>query len=178
MRHLLSGGVLPFEGDKMKIGVTGKIGYGKALELFNDNEEFLMARFPGYYIRQFLVAKDEPCDYIMKNIIYVHDSDGGIYRALWELCEELGCGCEVRLRDIPVMQEVIEIMECFDEDPYESRGLNVTVAAADELPEGFTVIGETNDTKDRVIVDGDARRFLTPPSRQDKDIADRKTKRR
>ncbi|MBR3003747.1 MAG: hypothetical protein IKH67_01600 [Lachnospiraceae bacterium] len=158
----------------MKIGISGTIGYSKAAELLEENRDFLERRFPGFFIEQFIIAKSQPNNYSMKNIKEI--GEGGIFRALWELCEEAECGCEVRIRDIPMMQEVIEIMECFDENPYEAVSGGAFLTMADELPEGFVLIGETNSSKDRVVVDGESRRFLTPPSRQDKDILDRKRK--
>ena len=159
----------------MKIGVSGQIGYKRAFELLEENREYLEKRFPVFFLEQF-VAKKDSSHYIMKNIISREIKEGGIFRALWEICDEAGCGCEVRIRDIPVLQEVVEIMECFDENPYESICGNAYICIADELPEGFALIGETNKSKNRVLVDGEAKRFLTPPSRQEKDILDRKRK--
>ena len=181
----------------MDIEVYGLIGYEGALTLYKENRAFLDARFPAFWIREFLElpeklqhAKLEASD----NQSILEIGKGGLFAALWNVCEELGCGCEVDIKSIPIAQEVVEICECFDKDPYEieSAGAWVVVSSkensdaeasadikADDLAnEQLTIIGTTTDSKDRIILMGydekkkeRARRFLTPPARQEKDLA-------
>ena len=44
--------------------------------------------------------------------------EGGLFGALWEMCELLGCGLEADLRSIPIRQETVEICEILDVNPY------------------------------------------------------------
>ena len=166
----------------MDIGVCGLIGYEGALALYKENRAFLDARFPAFWIRNFLElpkkqpsakqeATDEQCT--------IETGKGGSYAALWELCETLGCGCEVDIKRIPIAQEVVEICECFDQDPYEIDSPGAWIVAGDDLEaKQVTIIGKTTDSKDRIILMGydekkkeRAKRFLTPPERQEKDLA-------
>lgn len=95
-------------------------------------------------------------------------------------------GCEVDLNSICIRQEVIEISELYDENPYESPSNGAWVIVWDEdmeeaLPEHLqhllkaaNTIGRITKKNDRILIDGDSVRFLTPPARQAKDIKDRK----
>ena len=166
----------------MDIEVYGLIGYEGALALYKENRAFLDARFPAFWIRGFLrlqekllQAKPEAADHAC----VIETGKGGLYAALWEMCETLGCGCEVDIRSIPIAQEVVEICECFDKDPYEIDSPGAWIIAGDDLDaEQLTIIGKTTNSKDRIILMGydekkkeRARRFLTPPARQEKDLA-------
>lgn len=105
----------------------------------------------------------------------MHDvTEGGIYGAIWEMCESSNVGCEVYLTDIPIRQETVEISEYFDIDPYRliSSG-SMLIAANDgyglvnELKKNgveASVIGRTTEFHDRLIINGERKRFLTPPS--------------
>lgn len=171
----------------MIISVCGPIGYETAKKLYEMHRKELQERFPSFFLRQFEEIKEEMagfCPEIKSSILYCKEiTEGGVYRALWEAGEELGCGMKVANRDIPIRQEVIEILELYGETPYEcsSRGsmLIVTDKKIDEITCGgrnvpaFT-IGMTTDGNARVLEDNGALRYLTPPSRQEKDIADRK----
>lgn len=104
----------------------------------------------------------------------MHDiTEGGIYGALWELCESSGVGCEVDIKKIPIRQETIEIAEVFGLDPYRliSSG-SMLIACKDgngllsELSKAgieASYIGRTNETKKRIIKTNAGERFLTHP---------------
>ncbi len=50
----------------------------------------------------------------------LHDvSQGGIFGALWELCEGAQIGLEADLRKIPIRQETVEICEYYGKNPYQ-----------------------------------------------------------
>ena len=165
----------------MDIRVYGLIGYEGALALYEENRAFLDARFPAFWIRGFLELPQK--QQAEKPVIpgsgkIVETGKGGLYAALWQLCEELHCGCEIDIRKIPIAQEVVEICECFDKDPYEIDAAGVWLTAGDDLTGKGTVIGKTTDSKDRVILMGfdekkkeRTKRFLTPAARQEKDLA-------
>lgn len=194
----------------MDIIISGQVGYETALRLYKENKKFLDERFPEFYVEQFLnIGKEEqyadtPCDGVALE-------DGGLFAALWKLCEMENCGCEIDIKKVPIRQEVIEVCELFDVNPYEVRsagavifvvdGANVAKDAADKNGAGknavnknaiagntvgnpyFTVIGKATKDKARVVLMGTddktgerKKRFLTPPERQQKDLADARRK--
>ena len=100
-------------------------------------------------------------------------TEGGIFGALWEMAEASGVGLSIDLKSIPVRQETIEICEFFGINPYQLISSGCMLMAADDgnalvrelKKEGIpaTVIGKALDGKDRVLENGDERRFLEPP---------------
>ena len=104
----------------------------------------------------------------------MHDvTEGGIFGALWEIAESSKVGLEVNLRDIPVRQETIEICEEFGLNPYElisSGAMLITTPKGSQLVSELTkaqiggaVIGKITKGNDRIIINGDEKRFLEPP---------------
>lgn len=99
-------------------------------------------------------------------------AEGGIFRALWTLAERAGTGLEVDLKKIPIRQETVEICNHLDLNPYElmANGSFLCVtehggALVTELEKAgipATVIGVVTDNNDRVIINGEERRFLEP----------------
>ncbi len=160
----------------MKIAVCGLIGYERAKEILDENKEVAI-RLPKFLIEQFYsyenLAGTCPGE-ILDGAIEI--KSGGLYRNLWEICEvyseETGKkkGCEIYFEEIPILQEVVEIMEIAGEDPYESKSKGAFVAFGESFPAGYKVIGKFTENKDRVIIFGNNKRFLTPPSRQEKDL--------
>ena len=56
-------------------------------------------------------------------IRHMHDvAEGGVFGAVWELCERLHAGVELDLKKIPICQETVEISEYFDINPYQLKG--------------------------------------------------------
>jgi len=98
--------------------------------------------------------------------------ESGIFRALWTLAAQAGAGVEVQLKKIPIRQETVEICNHLDLNPYElvSGGSLLLIAAQGEAlvqelnKAGIAaaVIGNVTDKNDRVIVNGEERRFLEP----------------
>lgn len=108
----------------------------------------------------------------------LHDaSQGGIFGALWELCEGAKCGLTADLRKIPVRQETIEICEYFGYHPYcLLSGGALLIAAPDgrrvemELAQHgipAAVIGKLTDSHDRILINGEERRFLERPAQDE-----------
>ncbi|NLG03664.1 MAG: hydrogenase maturation factor [Clostridia bacterium] len=99
-------------------------------------------------------------------------SEGGIFGALWEFAEAGGVGLEIDLKKIPVKQETIELCEFYGLNPYELlSGGSMLIAADDgnglvrELEkEGISsaIIGKVVDGNDRIVYNGEDRRFLEP----------------
>lgn len=99
-------------------------------------------------------------------------AEGGVFHALWTLAERAGVGLEIDLRKIPIRQETVEICNWLDLNPYELAGngsLLCVTEQGDVLAEALqragvpaAVIGKVTDNNDRVIVNGEERRFLEP----------------
>ena len=172
----------------MKIGIIGPIAYESASLWFGENLQTAGSRFAKFYLSLFEQIKTE----------LVHDTngmeaeyaaeigEGGLYRSLWEMCdileEQTGktVGCEIRLSDIPMHQEIVEMLELADMDPLEVSSKGCFLVAGDKLPKGATKIGRTTNKKERVIYTGyetkdgsEHKRFLTPWDRQQKDMNDK-----
>ena len=88
------------------------------------------------------------------------------------LAEQAGTGLEVSLKKIPIRQETVEICNELDVNPYELSGNGSLLFVTDQgemLAEQLqqqkipaAVIGFLSADNDRVIVNGDERRFLEP----------------
>lgn len=113
-----------------------------------------------------------------KGAALLHDaSQGGIFGALWELCEKAGCGMEANLRLIPIKQETIEICEYFGLNPYclKSGGaLLIAAESGEELVAELAhrgipacVIGRLTDSNDRILLNGEEKRFLDKPAQDE-----------
>ena len=99
-------------------------------------------------------------------------AEGGIFGALWELAEQIGCGMDINIRKIPIRQETVEICEYFDCNPYQLRaeGSLLLVSREPEAvcemlqKEGIqaAVIGELKEGNDRRLLNEDEVRFLEP----------------
>ncbi len=160
----------------MKIAVCGQIGYERALKVLEENKE-VKERLPNFLIEQFKSYENSAGACTGKVVgSAIEIKTGGLYRSLWQLCEnysnEVGQkkGCEIYFEEIPILQEVVEILEIALEDPYESESKQAFIAYGEDFPEGYKVIGSFTENKDRVIIIGNNKRFLTPPSRQEKDL--------
>lgn len=108
------------------------------------------------------------------SIFAAHDvSNGGIFGALWQLLVACNCGAEFPIGNIPVKQEIIEISEYFNINPYMMNGqgsLLIITNQGEAVVEimqnagvAATVIGNTTDSKARKIIIEDEERFLVPP---------------
>ena len=106
-------------------------------------------------------------------IRHMHDvAEGGVFGAVWELCERLSAGVELDLKKIPICQETVEICEYFDVNPYQLKGdgalLFLThdsasaIRALNEAGIPASVIGRVNESNDRVLINEDETRFLEP----------------
>lgn len=99
-------------------------------------------------------------------------AEGGIFRALWTLGQRAGTGLEIDLKKIPIRQETVEICNYLDVNPYElaANGSLLCVTGQSEallsrlngLGIPAAVIGMLTEGNDRVIRNGEERRFLEP----------------
>ncbi len=104
----------------------------------------------------------------------MHDvTEGGIFGALWEIGAASKVGLEVDLKKILLKQETVEICEYYDLNPYlliSSGCMLIITDKANHLVERLqaegiaaAVIGRITEGKDRIIINGEERRYLEPP---------------
>lgn len=142
--------------------------------------EQMTARYPLYFIEEaasfgkYISVLPEAQIAADKGVSAMHDvSEGGIFRALWEIAESAGTGLNVDLKKIPIRQETVEVCEFFQISPYELLSGGSLIMVADD-GEGLTealleagipaaVVGKLTAGNDRVIVNEEETRFLDRP---------------
>ena len=172
--------------ENMDIVMTKWVGlYGGAI-LARLKEAELATRYPLSYVKmaasymketslmpelsviEAAVAENPDC------ILAAHDvSNGGVFGALWQLLSACNCGARLAVEKMPVKQEIIEVSEYFDINPYMMNGQGSMLLVTEngqELTDAFmqagimaNVIGTTTKEKDRVVVVGEEERYLVPP---------------
>ena len=164
--------------------MTGYAGLKGTCELVNEKKEELKKRFSGSFIKAAEKLYDENPDIAdrideMKNMaaeIFEVGKDG-IFAALWDFAAEVELGLEVDIKSIPVRQETIEITDFLDVNPYEISAEGSLLISADrdecrelsvflrEMGINTDTIGKFTGQNERVLRNGDQKRFLTPVSR-------------
>ncbi len=160
------------------IVISGPVGNAGVKKLAEDNMEILLARYSRRYIEKAVKRDNSPKDISgLKNAGYAYElGKGGINSVLWEISVEHRCGLRVMLYDIPLDQDIVEICNTLDVDPYtlDSAGQYLFVTQSglslkEELKEaGYpeaALIGHTSSDNKKLIIYGDVERFLTPPER-------------
>lgn len=175
---------LPLEQKKVSPGqelvVSKWIGMEGAFLIAKAKEEELLERYPYSLVEAvkcmehgISVFSEAACA-IKSGISGMHDlSEGGILGGLWEFAEKHGVGLEIDLKKIPVRQEIIEICEFYDINPYLLRSGGCLLMAVDNGAElvrellkvgiSASVIGRVTEGNDRVIYNGEEKRFLDLP---------------
>lgn len=97
-------------------------------------------------------------------------AEGGVFAGLWKLGKAAGVGLKIYLKDIPIKQETVEICNFFDVNPYQlqSEGSCLLLAEngyrvkRDLREKGISseVIGVTTENNDRVVINGEEKRYL------------------
>ena len=162
------------------IVVSKWIGLEGTSIIAKEKEEELKKRFSTDYIRraqdfdQYLSVVKDAMTAVEAGVHSMHDvTEGGIFGALWELGESSGVGMTVNLKDIPIRQETVEICNFYDINPYcliSSGCMLMAAPDGEKLVDALhehgiyaCIIGKTNDSNDRVVMNDGERRFLTPP---------------
>lgn len=160
--------------------VTKWIGIEGTSILAKEREQDLLTRLPQHLIDtakdfdQLLSVVPEGRIAASFGVSAMHDvTEGGIFGALWEVASASHAGLEADLKKIPVKQETIEICECLGISPYELISSGSMLIAADdgnglvrELDKAgiqAAVVGKITSSNDRVIYNGEEKRFLEPP---------------
>lgn len=159
--------------------------YGGAL-LAKLKKDELVTRYPESYIKKAESYMDyislmpelsgmEAAVAVYPDCIFAaHDvSNGGVFGALWQLLSACDCGGQMELSKIYMKQEIIEVCEYFDINPYMMNGQGSLLLISNQgefLVEQFhqagveaSVIGKTTKNKDRKVIIGEEERFLVPP---------------
>ena len=162
------------------IVMTKWIGLEGTALLARKKKEEMLARYPEYLIDEaagfdkYLSIIPEAATAIKSGVCVMHDaSEGGILATLWELAESSGVGLNIDLRKLPIRQETVEVCEFCDVNPYELLGGgclvmttedgNLLVNALQEQNIPAVVVGKITDSNDRIIWNGEEKRFLDKP---------------
>ncbi len=162
------------------IVVIGNIAMAGTAIIAEDKSTELLTRFSESYINKARsIIENLSIQNALKiiedyNISYIQAlSEGGINAALWEMADMGKIGLTVSLRDIPILQESVEVCNHFDINPYEllsSGAILVTTSDGNKLVDacldGGTmamVIGKVTKSNDKLIINEDEKRFLTVP---------------
>ena len=175
----------------IKAGTAGIIGYETASGLRKRHAAELEERFSARFMKAFdsLAEKQIHYSFSFEGCLYAAPiKEGGIFGAIWKALDEMedGCvikpaGCRIHLDRIPIRQEITEICELYDENPYEIASPGAFIVLWDEdllknakLPDWIRPAGSILRSRDRLIINDDMIRYLTPPDRQKKDIQARR----
>lgn len=164
--------------------VTRFTGVEGMLRIIREKEEELSKRFVPSFMNQ-MKAFDQTL-FATKEIRIANDhhvsamhqiTDGGILAALWNVAEASDIGLEVRMKDIPIRQETIEVCEYFHLNPYQLTSAGSILMITDkgaELKEKLLengipceVIGRTTDTNERILWSHSEKRYLDRPSQDE-----------
>ena len=172
------------QGKKEKKGpdivAAGWIGMEGTLILTADCRERMRKRFPASLLARTDLPPEELSVLKAAEIAaaegaghMVNLSDGGFMAGLWELSKKTERGLDIDLKKVPILQETIEITEFAGVNPYlmKSEGcLLITARDGDRMAEHLmeegifaSKIGFLNDTKDKIIRNGDEIRHLDRP---------------
>lgn len=162
------------------IVVTKWIGLEGTAILASEYEQKLLEKFPARMVYEakeydrYLSVANETAPAVKSGVTAMHDvSEGGIFAALWSLASASHVGLEADLKKIPIKQETIEICNFFDLNPYclmSAGSLLITCKNGEKLiadlaKEGIpsAVIGTITNSNDKVIINGENKRFLDLP---------------
>lgn len=161
----------------MDILITKTVALEGTAILATQHEQELLGRYAAPFIDRakrfadYLSIRSEAAVAAKSGVAAMHDiSEGGVFGALWEMGLSSGVGLEIDLKKIPIRQETVEICEFFDINPYKlvSGGAAVMAATdgnalAHDLQQAgveTVIVGKATDSNDRVLINGDERRFL------------------
>lgn len=158
----------------MDIYMTGYAGRTGTRMIAARERRILLKHFPGILVEAAL--REEPGLHVSfeQTDTVMPVGEGGVFAALWKLGELLDCGMEITLGKIPVRQETIEICEFFDLNPYQMISTGAFLAAVPENGRGRQLRGEleklsgvligcTNHSRARIILNGGLVRFIDRP---------------
>lgn len=166
-----------------EIVILGTIAAVTANNLIETKKDILRERFSERFIIEcqeklsVINSRNEQFINEIKSDFCLEINDYGVFGSLWDFAKVRNTGIEVYLKDIPIEQETVEICEVFDINPYISLSEEVyilsvksgydTIQLCEKNGICAKVVGIETNNNDRVIINGDERRFLTPIDRED-----------
>lgn len=172
-KYHISGKVRPGQ----KIAVTKWIGMEGGFLMSQYRKEELQKRFPAQMLDfakncyRWLSVREEAELAAEGGAAYMHNlSNGGVLNALWELSVYDKLGMTVDFKKIPVRQEIIEMCEFYNMNPYrllsggsllmtfEPECDIVSMLERNGIP--AAVIGEVTDSSDKILLNEDEIRYI------------------
>jgi hydrogenase maturation factor len=157
--------------------IAGYIGLGGTYKALASHEKELRNRFPSSFLRNIqeikgtLSVKRAALLAVKEGCTAMHDaSEGGIFKALWEIGSGSGLGLEAELKKIPVRQETIEVTELLEKNPYTIDSTGALIIITDNgkamvrkfEKENIPIIhvGRMTEKKARILLTGEGKRYL------------------
>ena len=165
--------------------MAGVAGISGIRQLIEQNKDKVSERYSEDFINKASGKEEEIFIGSIVNILrqqgidcYMHDvSEGGIFGALWDMCEYGHMGLDVDIRSIPVRQEIIEICELLNINPYELESMGCLLMTADNDCDIInilnshdikaSVIGHLTKGNQRILRNRDEERFLDIPKQDE-----------
>lgn len=101
-------------------------------------------------------------------------TEGGILAQLWNFAEEQGIGFDIRMKQIALRQETVELCECFGLNPYQMtsagsyllavRDADTVIRALEKVGARAGRLGVVKAQKARTITSGEETRYLDRPA--------------
>ena len=158
----------------LDIVMTGFAGLCGSVALAYEKYNILQSRYPAAFLKE--AQKQErflawEYSVLEQGITVAYPlSEGGVFAGLWKLGECVGIGLQVYLKQIPIKQETVEICNFFDVNPYQMQSEGSSLLLSENgyrlkrrlLEKGIfsEVIGVTTEDNDRVVINGEERRYL------------------
>ena len=176
----------------MEILMAGTAGLEGTWILLKEHERELRARFPESFLFRVEKKREELCVLEAAKTaaaagvpVMVSPSGGGFFAGLWDLSKKAGCGLEIDLQAVPILQETIEITDHFQIHPYRMRSAGCLLMAAPDavrirqifFDKGIPVtrIGRLLPGKrEKILRNGEEIRYLDRPQADSLDLFERK----
>ena len=152
-----------------------------ALDNINNKKDVLLTRLSNRFLKEAGVTIKEDLSKDIEALVNENKENlltigsHGIFGSLWDLADNAGCGIKVDISDILIRQEVVEILDILDINPYVVSSKNSYLLLVEngyalerslrENNIASKVIGVETDNNDRIVINGEEVRFLTPNNR-------------
>ncbi len=159
--------------------MAGWAGMEGMLRIVEEKEARLKERFSLSFLeqikgyRRYLFAKPG-LDWGKEAVLVRQIREGGVLAALYRLTEEMGSGLEIDLKKIPILQETIEVCECFRLNPYQLASAGSFLALSGQggalsrelRGQGMyaAVIGRMTGKAAKILKYGEAIRYMNRPA--------------
>lgn len=150
------------ESELYLIGMPGLLGTLLITKYYGEN---IKKHFNSKMIEKFISKASKGPDYssliqlLPSSCLTIPVGEMGLYGALFKLKDMTGCGFEVDLNKISLMQELIEITDYLDINPYKLISCNCAIIICNqpdiELPELIHIGNLRSDNEMRIIIDSE-----------------------